>query len=302
MQLQDCPPIEYTRRPGQRNIRIRVKNDSIIVSAPWHCSERTMIGFVQEREDWIRKTVAKFQYSNTYQKVLLESKMGHLLLRGEWIPIEIRHQRPGEKKWLLVERSGRIDAYPPDGGQLKSTKTNPIKPSAKNLPTKINTALQQSLFDSTLQADSNSGHSEAVQISHGPHFNPGKTSYHGNLPKIAVVPPNEKRNFLMDVARKELPVKFEEIAAQLPFEWSRLFIRSQKTKWGTCSSKGNISLNWRLIMCPPTILEYLVVHELSHTVHMNHSRKFWDLVANHYPEVDFAHKWLKKEGQICFLI
>ena len=298
MQLQDCPPIEYTRRRGQRNIRIRVKNDSIIVSAPWHCPERTMVGFVQEREDWIRKTVAKFEHSNTRQKDLIESKSGHLLLRGEWVPIEIRHQRPGEKKWLLVERAGRIDAYPPDIGQPKSTKENKTKQAVKTSDPNFFKTFQQSLFGGTSQVDSSAHSTTSLEVSSG--LNTLASA--NDQPQKNVVPPEEKRRFLMEVARKELPVKFEEIAAQLPFKWSRLFIRSQKTKWGTCSSKGNISLNWRLIMCPPTILEYLVVHELSHTVHLNHSRKFWELVAKHYPEVDFAHKWLKKEGQICFLI
>ena len=55
-------------------------------------------------------------------------------------------------------------------------------------------------------------------------------------------------------------------------------------------------------MCPPEIVRYLIVHELCHTVHMNHSKAYWQLVKSHYPQVDWANKWLKTDGNLCFLI
>lgn len=112
----------------------------------------------------------------------------------------------------------------------------------------------------------------------------------------------EKTEFLRKLAKTELPQRFEEVASALGFKWNRFFIRSQKTKWGTCSTKGNISLNWRLIMCPPEIVDYIIIHELCHTVHMNHSKAFWELLRTYYPETDKAHKWLREHGNIPFLI
>jgi predicted metal-dependent hydrolase len=115
------------------------------------------------------------------------------------------------------------------------------------------------------------------------------------------VPSEVRIRFEKEWARNLLPAEFEQVAKFLPFSWSRVFIRSQKTKWGTCSSKGNISLNWRLIKCPEFIRRYIIIHELCHTVHMNHSKAYWSLLRTHFAGVDEAHQWLKSEGELTFL-
>jgi predicted metal-dependent hydrolase len=249
LQLSDCPPIKFTRRKGQKSIRIRIKPGEIVVSAPFFCSERAVKDFVNEKETWIRASLKRMNGKKDEQKDILASHQNDILLRGEWVPITIRHARPNEKDWLLIERQGRIDAYPPD---------------------KVGS---------------------------------GELTLFSNTDVTPVFVPNEvKREFLYQKARTELPDTFRKISSELPFKWTRIFIRSQRTKWGTCSSRGNISLNWRLIMCPPEITRYLVVHELCHTVHMNHSKAYWKLVSEHYPEVNAANKWLKTRGNLCFLI
>lgn len=81
-----------------------------------------------------------------------------------------------------------------------------------------------------------------------------------------------------------------------------LSLRNQKTRWGSCSSKGTLSFNYRLIAAPDFVRDYIVVHELAHLVHMNHSRSFWALVESHYPQIEAAEKWLKKNGHaLAFL-
>jgi predicted metal-dependent hydrolase len=242
MQLEGCPPVEYIKRRNQRNLRIRVKSDAIIVSGPWYSSKSQMAGFVIERRDWILNTVTKLKKTQTQRSNLIDEKEGFILLRGNWIPIVIRKPIPESSNWYLVERGERVDAYPPD---------------------------------------TNSNANE------------------GNAPLI--VPKAALETFSKELAKKELPRYFEQKASELPFEWQKLYIRSQKTKWGTCSSKGNISLNWRLIKCPMDIWDYLIVHELCHTVHMNHSKAFWELVKKHHPNVNAAHKWLKSDGNLAFL-
>lgn len=72
-----------------------------------------------------------------------------------------------------------------------------------------------------------------------------------------------------------------------------LSFRSQKTRWGSCSSDGNVSLNWRLIVAPEVCLNYVVIHELSHLKYQNHSRKFWDLVEKYSPGWKAHRKWLR---------
>ncbi len=78
--------------------------------------------------------------------------------------------------------------------------------------------------------------------------------------------------------------------------YNSISIRDQKTRWGSCSGRGNLSFNWRLILAPPEILDYVVVHELCHLTHMNHSKEFWELVGKVLPDYKDRRKWLKENG------
>ena len=76
----------------------------------------------------------------------------------------------------------------------------------------------------------------------------------------------------------------------------RVTIRNQKTRWGSCSSEGNLNFHWKLVLMPPEVLDYVVVHELAHRKEMNHSRKFWAEVKNVLPDYEKRRKWLKEFG------
>lgn len=78
--------------------------------------------------------------------------------------------------------------------------------------------------------------------------------------------------------------------------YSTIAIRDQKTRWGSCSSRGTLSFNWRLMLAPPGILDYVVVHELCHLEHMNHSKDFWQCVEAILPDYKERRKWLKEHG------
>ncbi len=77
----------------------------------------------------------------------------------------------------------------------------------------------------------------------------------------------------------------------------RIIVREQKTRWGSCSSKHNINLNWKLIMMPEEILNYVVVHELAHLKQMNHSKAFWEEVEKVLPDYKKQKEWLKQNGR-----
>lgn len=79
--------------------------------------------------------------------------------------------------------------------------------------------------------------------------------------------------------------------------YSRITIRDQKTRWGSCSARGTLSFNWRLMLAPPAILDYVVVHELCHLTHMNHSPAFWQAVEAVCPDYRESRRWLKEHGQ-----
>lgn len=73
---------------------------------------------------------------------------------------------------------------------------------------------------------------------------------------------------------------------------ARVSVKDQKTLWGSCSTRGNLNFSWRLVKAPPAVLDYLVIHELAHLVHMNHDENYWQLVAVHCPDYKVYRRWL----------
>ncbi len=97
-------------------------------------------------------------------------------------------------------------------------------------------------------------------------------------------------------ARKEIEEVVRQQAARMNLSVRSITIRDQRTRWGSCSSKGTLSFNWRLIMAPPSVLEYVVIHELSHLRHPNHSAAFWNVVAHYAPNYKTLRQWLRKNA------
>lgn len=90
--------------------------------------------------------------------------------------------------------------------------------------------------------------------------------------------------------------RIEKYSLQLKVAPCKVVIKDQKIRWGSCSKKGNINLNWRLIMAPLHVIDYVVVHELCHLKVMNHSKDFWNLVESILPNYHESRKWLKVNG------
>ncbi len=94
-------------------------------------------------------------------------------------------------------------------------------------------------------------------------------------------------------AGKLIKKRADELCPRLGVTYGRLTIRGAKTRWGSCSQKGNLNFNWKLMMAPEPVIDYVIIHELAHLKEMNHSRKFWELVAEHCPKWRNHRKWLK---------
>jgi predicted metal-dependent hydrolase len=92
-----------------------------------------------------------------------------------------------------------------------------------------------------------------------------------------------------------------EIADKLSFKFNRIFIKNQKTRWGSCSSNNNLNFNLRLMMASSEAIDYIIIHELCHLTHMNHSKQFWSLVGKHCPEYKHWDKWFKENSQFLVL-
>ena len=101
-------------------------------------------------------------------------------------------------------------------------------------------------------------------------------------------------------ATRLLVKRTDELSARIGVNYNRIVIRGQKTRWGSCSGKGNLSFNWKLMTAPEPVIDYVIIHELAHLKEMNHSESFWELVSEHCPRWRDHKKWLKDhEAQLA---
>ena len=101
-------------------------------------------------------------------------------------------------------------------------------------------------------------------------------------------------------AVNELPPALLALAGAHDVTVTRISVRNQRSRWGACSARGSITLNWRLILVPDFVREYVMIHELMHRRELNHSRRFWRHVAAACPRHEEARRWLRREGQRLF--
>ncbi len=102
---------------------------------------------------------------------------------------------------------------------------------------------------------------------------------------------------LYRLARRELPGHVNNFVAATGIEIAGVSVRNQRTRWGSCSRRGLICLNWRLIQTPDFVRDYIILHELAHRRHLNHSTRFWDEVERLCPEWMAAEAWIREHGR-----
>ena len=117
-----------------------------------------------------------------------------------------------------------------------------------------------------------------------------------NIPPVVHLTP-EEISALKAKAREELAPLIAYYATQVGVSYGRVTIRSQKTRWGSCSSRGNLSFNCLLMLTPPEVIDYVIVHELCHLKQMNHSFRFWAEVKRIVPDYREAKQWLKENSE-----
>lgn len=98
------------------------------------------------------------------------------------------------------------------------------------------------------------------------------------------------------MAREEISLRLDRACGALGVRYTRLSIRDQRTRWGSCSRSGALSFNWRLLLAPEQVLDYVIWHEVCHLRVMDHSPRFWSLVADHCPDYRDHVSWLKRNA------
>lgn len=109
------------------------------------------------------------------------------------------------------------------------------------------------------------------------------------------------KKFYKNMAKHIINARLEHFNEYYSLKYKRVSIKEMKTRWGSCSGKKNLNFNWKLVLAPPTILDYVVIHELCHLKHMNHSGDFWALVEEKMPNYKKHRKWLRDNAHFLSL-
>lgn len=107
-------------------------------------------------------------------------------------------------------------------------------------------------------------------------------------------------DYLKNKAKETLCEKVKEWAAKIGVEFNQVFVKDQQTVWGSCSSKKNLNFSYRIIKMPLAVQDYLIIHELCHLIHMNHSTEYWQLVALFCPDYKLHRRWLNEHKDEIF--
>lgn len=122
-----------------------------------------------------------------------------------------------------------------------------------------------------------------------PRRSPGK--------RLRPIPGPQGRHAAATELRETVSLRLAFWSDKLGLRYRKVFIKNQRTRWASCSKKGNLNFNWRLLWAPPEVLDYVIVHELCHLVEMNHSPRFWAQVALWCPDYKKHRKWLRVHGR-----
>lgn len=120
-----------------------------------------------------------------------------------------------------------------------------------------------------------------------------------HLPRNPVVLPkltDREIHNLADQALQDIPERVRKFAPLVGVDYGKITIRNQRSRWGSCSGKGNLNFNCLLMLCPEEVRDYVVVHELCHRKQMNHSAAFWEEVERVLPDYRSQLQWLKEHG------
>jgi hypothetical protein len=238
----------------------------------------------------------RFDFFSRRREPTAKSSVEQITVGARTVPLLMVHNPRARRYLLRLRPDGTARVTVPRGGsptaarqfvgrnshwleqQFQRLQAQPAKPAAWEIGTAI-------LFRGV-----------TVRIEAG---EPGKISFAGELLPMAdstadLRPAVEQH--LRRLAARELPPSLLALAELHRLKVTRVTVRNQKSRWGSCSRRGTISLNWRLIQTPEFVRDYIFLHELMHLRQMNHSARFWREVESVYPDYPQAERWLKQNS------
>ena len=220
-----------------------------------------------------------------------------LTIEGKEVPLRIRRSDRARRMLLRVEsREAAVILVLPrkasvrEGLQFIEEKTDWIARRLDSLPPRVPFlpgAVVPLLGDDHVIAHD-------PDLRGGVRRDAGTIRVHGHEADV----PTRVRVWLRREARRELSDRARAKAAQLGRRLGRITVRDTRSRWGSCSSSGNLNFSWRLYMAPETVADYVVAHEVAHLAEMNHGPRFWDLVSSLTDDVAGARHWLRQEGAV----
>ena len=215
--------------------------------------------------------------------------LGAVPLGGVAIPYALYRVRARKRLSILVNHAGEVEVRGPARTAIRHAESflreneawilNRLQQARERLA--VRPALEDGaslpLLDGVLTLRLKGAHGGAVRQVGGELWLPGEGLDVGMQTALL-------EGWYRERARRHLAARLDHWSAVMGVTYGRLAIRAQKTRWGSCSSKGNINLNWRLLFAPSAVADYVVVHELCHLRHPDHSPDFWGLVAHHVPD------------------
>lgn len=168
----------------------------------------------------------------------------------------------------------------------------------EQIQAKLHQKKQQQYGDhgQTIHLFGKSYHKEVISLATQPHG----TVIVGNICRINTLRSGQEQTlltrFLKNTAEEYIVPRTHQLAQKMSITFKNITLRQQKTRWGSCSSQGNLNFNWRLVHAPPQVIDYVIIHELAHRQHMNHSARFWALVAKHDADYNLHRRWLHTHG------
>lgn len=230
-----------------------------------------------------------------------------IMCAGRNVPVDVYTRKQQKYIRLRISGEGRVRLSAPAGTPLPELR-KALQSKQKWLEKHLDRI--RSRFDSIDPLTVLLLEGEYLQVEHVParrktgalflHPKEGRAELRG--------PELSRQEWLQVIARglrKEAEHRLPKLAQQLSREtgisYQRLYLRNQRTRWGSSSSLGNISLNWRSVMLPGQVQRYLILHELVHQHHLNHSPQFWSTLSAYCPQLEQAERWLKANSALISL-